>query len=88
MGSTPVGGGLALRLSVSQLDNVLSVFPPHSNQAKGCAVCRAGPGFCAPISTDVVRPRASKWADPKERHPSPAREPGVGPDRSARLAGK
>ena len=32
------------------------------------------PAFCAPISTDVVRPQASKWADPKERHPSPAHE--------------
>ena len=36
------------------------------------------PAFRAPISTDVVRPRASKWADPKGRHPSPAREPRVG----------
>ena len=37
MGSTPVGGELALRVSISRVEDVftVSVFPPHSNQAKG-----------------------------------------------------
>jgi hypothetical protein len=40
------------------------------------------------ISTDVVRPQAPKWADPKARHPSPAHEPESVTDRSAQTAGK
>ena len=59
-----------------------SCFKSSEELAPFVALDRA---FRAPISTDVVQPQASKWADPKGRHPSPAREPRVGPEISRRL---
>ena len=72
--------GLPLRIPVSQDEDVFlsRFFLLIQMKRRAGAVCRAGPGFCAPISTDVVRPQASKWADPKERHPPPAHQPRVG----------
>ena len=81
MGSTPVGGGLAPPPSQLHKGGCFSRlgFSSSFKSSEGLAPFVAlDPAFCAPISTDVVRPQASKWADPKERHPSPAHEPRVG----------
>jgi hypothetical protein len=49
--------------------NVFLLFKSSEGLAPFVAL---DPAFRTPVSTDVVRPRASKWADPKEHHPSPA----------------
>jgi hypothetical protein len=53
------------------------------------AVCRAGrKRFCAPISTDVVRPQLRKERIRRSVIPSPAHEPRVGSGITAQTAGK
>jgi hypothetical protein len=57
----------------------VSVFPPRSNQAKGWRLCRAGAmRFARAISTDVVRPRPSKWRIRRSIIPSSVHEPKFG----------
>ena len=74
MWSTPrVDGGLASPPSASQGGGFPRlVFLLFQIKAKGWRhLSRWIRRFARAISTDVVRPQASKWADPKERHPLP-----------------
>ena len=84
LGSSQGGVGSQFQFNNQMMFLLSRFFLLIQRKRRAGAVCRAGPGFCAPISTDVVRPRASKWADPKEPHPSPAHEPRVGARHEAR----
>jgi hypothetical protein len=46
-------------------------FPPVAKKAKGWRRLSRWTWFGAPLSADVVRPRALKWADPKALVPRP-----------------
>ena len=74
MGSSPVGGGLALPLPLPRFTRgrcfrCLGFLLIQIKRRAG-AICRWTRRFARLFSTDVVRPQASKWADPKERHSS------------------
>ena len=83
----PQVGGAPLKFNNVIMFLLSRFFLPIQIKRRAGAFCRAGPGFCAPISTDVVRPRASIWRTRRSVIPPRlmrVHEPRSGPDISAR----
>ena len=90
MGSTPVGGELALRVSISRVEDVftVSVFPPHSNQAKGWRLLSR---WTRVLRSHFNRRHGRRLRNGRFRRsviPPRLISRGSGPDQSAPTAGK